>query len=132
MAAPERIFPFCDGGAALGAPLPSGLVTLTDLTSRPRFGVKGSGSSAWLATRGVAVPAINRVTALGNMRVLRLGNEDIVLLAEQSGEELGRLIAAWHAETGPRGYEILARGGLGLDAPVGCRPCSDDGAALRY
>src|SRR3954468_4085516 len=105
MGAPERIFPFCDGGAVLGAPLPSGLVTLTDLTSRPRFGVKGSGSSTWLATRGVAVPAINRVTALGNMRVLRLGNEDIVLLAEQSGEELGRLIAAWHAETGPRGYE---------------------------
>ena len=105
MAAPERMFPFSEGGAALGAPLPNGLVTLTDLTGQPRFGIKGSGSSTWLQAQGVPVPAVNRIAMFRNMRVLRLGHEDFVLLAERSGEELADLVAAWHTETGPRGYQ---------------------------
>jgi sarcosine oxidase, subunit gamma len=105
MATPERIFPFSVGGAALAAALPNGLVTLTDLTGRPRFGLKGSGSSTWLQAQGVSIPAVNRIVMFRNMRVLRLGYEDFVLLAERSGEELADLLAAWHTEAGPRGYE---------------------------
>jgi sarcosine oxidase subunit gamma len=105
MISANRVYPFSEGGAALSTPLPTGAVTLTDLTSCPRFGVKGSGSSAWLQVQGVSVPAINRIGMLRGMQVLRLGNEDFVLLAEQSGEGLRRLVEAWKADTGPRGYE---------------------------
>jgi sarcosine oxidase subunit gamma len=104
ISAPQRIFPFSRGGAAAGTPLPTGTVVLTDLTDRPRFGVKGSGSSAWLAAQGLSLPAVNRIGMFRNVQVLRLGSEDFVLLAEHSAKELSRLVDSWNIETGPRGF----------------------------
>ena len=98
------IFPFEPGGAAHGAALPSGAVALTDLTASPRFGLKGGGSAAWLAAHGVALPAINRIGSHRGTRVLRLGNEDILLLAENADEALAELRSVWESDSGPKGY----------------------------
>ena len=97
------IFPLEPGGAAHGTALPSGAVALTDLTASPRFGLKGGGSTAWLTAHGVALPAINRIGSHRGLRVLRLGNEDI-LLAENAGETLAELKGAWESDSGPKGY----------------------------
>lgn len=99
-----RVFPFMPGGAADGTPLPRGAVALTDLTALPRFGLKGAGSADWLTAKGVSVPAINRIASYRGMRVLRLGNEDVVLLAEAKDAALAELVSAWHGEAGAKGY----------------------------
>lgn len=102
--ATSALFPFMAGGAAHGTMLPVGAVTLSDLTPNPRFGLKGGGSAAWLTAHGIPLPAINRIGTHHGMRVLRLGNEDILLLAEGAGEALAELKAAWATDTGPKGY----------------------------
>jgi sarcosine oxidase, subunit gamma len=102
--APGSVFPFMAGGAAHGTRLPVGAVTLHDLTATPRFGLKGGGSAAWLTAHGVSLPAINRIGEHHGMRILRLGNEDILLLAEGAGEALAELKAAWTKDTGPKAY----------------------------
>jgi sarcosine oxidase subunit gamma len=92
------------GGAADGTPLPSGAIALTDLTAAPRFGLKGAGSADWLAANGIPLPAVNRIGVCQGMRVLRLGNEDILLLAEDNDEPLAELVCSWHSETTANGY----------------------------
>ena len=99
-----RIYPFMTGGAADGTKLISHEVVLSDLTDKPRFGLKGGGSAAWLAAQGFTLPAINRIGGHGGMRVLRLGNEDILLLAEGAEKTLAEVKAAWQAATAPKGY----------------------------
>lgn len=98
------VFPFEPGGAAHGTVLPSAPVALTDLTASPRFGLKGGGGAAWLTAHGIALPAINRIGSHRGMRVLRLGNEDILLLGENAGEALAELRGAWESDSGPKGY----------------------------
>ncbi|MBA1144065.1 aminomethyltransferase family protein [Mesorhizobium neociceri] len=98
------VFPIMQGGAAQGTMLPSGTVALTDLTATPRFGLKGGGSAAWLTAYGVSLPAINRIGSHRGLRVLRLGNEDILLLGESADEALAELRSAWENDTGPKGY----------------------------
>ncbi len=104
--AATRIYPFMPGGAADGTKLVSGAVVLSDLTDSPRFGLKGGGSTAWLAAQGVPLPPVNRIGDHRGMRILRLGNEDILLLAEGAGqgETLGEVKAAWQAAAAPKGY----------------------------
>lgn len=99
-----RIFPFMPGGAAHGMALPAGAVALTDMTARARFGLKGPGSADWLTRQGVPLPSVNRIGFHGDARVLRLGREDIVLLAEGAGETLAKLETAWHADAASKGY----------------------------
>jgi sarcosine oxidase subunit gamma len=99
-----RSFPFQPGGAAEGTPLPSGCITLGDLTALPRFGLKGPGSAAWLTAAGVPLPPVNRVCVHRGMRVLRLGGEDILLSAETGEPPFDEIRAAWEADTGSKGY----------------------------
>jgi sarcosine oxidase subunit gamma len=99
-----RIYPFMPGGAADGTKLVSGAVMLSDLTDKPRFGLKGGGSAAWLAAQGVKPPAVNRIGDHRGMRILRLGNEDILLLAEGAGETLAEIKTAWQTAPSPKGY----------------------------
>ncbi|TPL00642.1 MULTISPECIES: hypothetical protein [unclassified Mesorhizobium] len=99
-----RVYPFMPGGAADGTKLISGAVALGDLTDKPRFGLKGGGSAAWFATQGIPLPAVNRIGDHRGMRVLRLGNEDILLLAEDAGEKLADVKNTWHAAAAPKGY----------------------------
>ncbi|RUV23697.1 hypothetical protein [Mesorhizobium sp. M7A.F.Ca.MR.245.00.0.0] len=102
--APSAVFPFMAGGAAHGTKLPIGAVTLSDLTATPRFGLKGGGGAAWLTAHGIALPAVNRIGAHHGMRILRLGNEDILLLAEGAAEALAELKAAWANDAGAKAY----------------------------
>ena len=102
--AASPIYPFIPGGAADGTKLVSGAVMLSDLTDSPRFGLKGGGSSAWLETQGISLPPVNRIGDHRGMRILRLGNEDILLLAEGAGDTLGKVKAAWQAAVAPKGY----------------------------
>ncbi|RAZ89148.1 hypothetical protein DPM33_19515 [Mesorhizobium hawassense] len=99
-----RIYPFMPGGAADGTRLVSGAVVLSDLTDTPRFGLKGGGSAAWLAAQGIPLPPVNRIGEHRGMRVLRLGNEDILLLAEDAGETLAQIKTAWQVAAAPKGF----------------------------
>jgi sarcosine oxidase subunit gamma len=97
-------YPFMPGGAADGTKLIAGAVVLSDLTACPRFGLKGGGSAVWLAAQGVELPAVNRIGDHRGMRVLRLGSEDILLLAEDASETLAEIKAVWQAAAAPKGY----------------------------
>jgi sarcosine oxidase subunit gamma len=99
-----HVFPFMPGGSADGASLPCGAVVLTDLTASPRFGLKGGGSADWLASQGVPLPAVNHIGSWRGMRVLRLGNDDILLLAEGAAGALTELRSTWHSATMPKSY----------------------------
>lgn len=99
-----RIFPFQPGGAADGTTLPSGRIALVDLTDRPRFGLKGPGSAAWLTAAGVPLPSVNRVGAHRGIKVLRLGGEDILLTAERGDAAFDEIRTAWNAGGGSKGY----------------------------
>jgi sarcosine oxidase subunit gamma len=102
--AANAVFPLMAGGAADGTTRPSGAVALSDLTASPRFGLKGGGSAAWLTAHRIPLPALNRIGVYRGMRILRLGNEDILLLAEGAGEALAELKNAWASDSGPKGY----------------------------
>lgn len=99
-----RLFPFAPGGAAADMPLPHGRITLTDLSAKPRFGIKGPGTADWLTAQGLALPAINHIGTHDGMRVLRLGTDDVLFLAEESAASLGRLTGRWREASGARGY----------------------------
>lgn len=92
------------GGAAEDCALAAGPLTLTDLTAAPRFGIKGAGSAGWFTALGVALPKVNGVVDWGGMRLVRLGREDLVLLAEGAAGALHEIRSAWEAATGPRGW----------------------------
>lgn len=102
--AASPVFPFMPGGAADDTRLATGAVVLGDLTAHPRFGLKGGGSAAWLTAHGIALPALNRIGSWRGTRVLRLGNEDILLLAEGADNALAELASTWHGATAPKGY----------------------------
>ncbi|OBQ87821.1 hypothetical protein [Mesorhizobium sp. WSM3873] len=99
-----RTFPLSPNGSAAEAVLPNGQLIVTDLTARSRFGVKGPGSSAWLEAQGLALPPINRIARQGGVRLLRLGGEDFLAIDDIAGGAVAKLVAAWQAEKGPRGY----------------------------
>ena len=112
--AASPVFPFMPGGAADGTRLPSGAVMLTDLTGSLRFGLKGGGSAGWLASQGVPLPAVNRIGSWRGTRVLRLGNEDILLLAEGADNALAELASTWHGATRQRAiHRGVRRAGRG-------------------
>lgn len=102
-----RAFPFSPGGAAQEVRLTPGAsdpIVLSDLTALPRFGLKGPGSADWLAGQGLDLPRINRIGQVGGLRLLRLGTENFVLLADSDGPAIERLAGAWTADEGTRGY----------------------------
>lgn len=104
-----RIFPFAPGGAAADVQLMSSSgapICLTDLTAMPRFGLKGLGSTNWLTGQGIILPPVNRIGQHGELKVLRLGHEDIVLLGVGTAarQALDHLTKNWSQAVGMRGY----------------------------
>ena len=126
-----RIFPFQPGGAADGTTLPSGRISLVDLTDRPRF--KGPGSAAWLTAAGIPLPSVNRVGTHRGLKVLRLGGEDILLTAEGGDAAFDEIRTAWNPDSAPKGYSSwreegwawMRLSGPALD-PVLARLCALD------
>jgi len=104
MTRPAPIFPLSPDGAAAGTKLPNGALTLSDLTGSPRFGLKGAGSAIWLRRQGAPLPEVNHLLDWQEMRVLRLGREDIVLLGSEATVSISALVAIWMADPNPRGF----------------------------
>lgn len=127
------VYPRDPGGGAEGLPIPAGPLALADLTTAPRFGLKGAGSAAWLAGKGAVLPAVNGIVEWRGMRLLRLGREDLLLLAEGEGGALAQTVSAWQSEPGPRGWSAWREegwawfrlSGLALDAAM-ARLCALD------
>ncbi|MGX1741181.1 hypothetical protein ACWIEX_06445 [Bosea sp. NPDC055353] len=88
---------------------PSGSeILLYDLTACGRFGIKGRGAGAWLASQGIALPAkVNAIASIGELDLARLGLEDFLVLSRPGApsEALARLRAAWEQDaSGPKGF----------------------------
>lgn len=100
------------------------LHALRDLTSVPRFGLKGPGTSDWLIKRGYALPDVNRSALLPDgLRILRLGREDVLLLGETAPKALSAFIESWEGFGGPKGYRSWREEGwawMRLSAPALC------------
>lgn len=77
-------------------------VRLRDLTGNPWFGLKGAGADAWFATHA-ALPEINRWTTVAGLKVLRLGQRDIMALPEPDAPEAAETLRqAW--DDNPQSY----------------------------
>ncbi|MBZ9856417.1 hypothetical protein LB566_21645 [Mesorhizobium sp. CA13] len=129
----SRTFPLSPDGSAAESALPKGRLTLSDLTARPRFGIKGPGSAGWLAAQGLALPPVNGVATLGGIRLLRLGAEDFLAVDDGVGNAVAKLTDAWQAADGARGYWSWREEGWSwmrlsgpLTEPVMARLCALD------
>ncbi|GAB1362662.1 hypothetical protein MASR1M32_18980 [Rhodobacter sp.] len=114
---PAALFPLSPGGAFGPSAYP--VEGMTDLTAAPRFGIKGAGVSDWITAQGMALPAVNRWLPVDAGRLLRLGREEVVMLAEDRAAELRSLRDGWDSATGPRGHAAWREEGwarLRLDA----------------
>ena len=104
----ENVFPLRPRGAAADASRLLGCICgleVSDRTDWPRFGLKGPGSAAWLQEQGLDLPDVNRVSTAGDMRILRLGWNDIALLSvTAAAPNLDALRATWDGAMGARGY----------------------------
>ena len=118
-----------DGAAEDATALLGGLESLTieDRTSHPRWGIKGPGSADWLAAHGLTLPLVNRHMLIHGMRLLRLGRNDITVLAKPgTAGPLANLRHDWERSSGPKGYSSwreeswawLALSGDALDAAL--------------
>jgi sarcosine oxidase subunit gamma len=125
-----RLFPLQAGGAAEDAALLLGRrggLAIEDRTAWPRWGLKGPGSADWLAAAGLALPEINRWSESDGIRILRLGRNDVTLLADpDAAERLAAIRVRWEAAAAPKGYPSwreegwawLALSGAGLAAAL--------------
>lgn len=114
---PAALFPLSPGGAFGPPATPVG--GLTDLTAAPRFGIKGPGVSGWITGRGMGLPAVNRWSPVDAGRLLRLGREEVVILAENKDTALQALRRDWEGSASPCGYSSWREEGwawLRLDA----------------
>ena len=102
------VFPLQRGGAAEDAASLLGgreSLTIEDRTSYPRWGIKGPGSADWLAAHGLMLPPINRHTLIHGMTLLRLGRNDITVLADPAtAGSVADLRRDWEGSSGPKGY----------------------------
>lgn len=101
----KRHLPFdregCASDVALAKTASAGLV---DLSPRGRFGIKGPGAIEWLEGRGLRLPAVNRAAIQDDVRMLRLGTSEVVLL-EHGESAVLRILDSWRSSTGRKGYD---------------------------
>lgn len=104
----DAVHPLQPGGAAEDAAALLGTgpsLTIEDRSGWPRWGIKGPGSADWLSAQGLALPSVNRRLEMDGLTVLRLGRNDITVLADPgSADALAALRAAWQKSSGPKGY----------------------------
>jgi len=80
-------------------------ISVSDLTARPRFGIKGPGSAGWLATQNIPLPQVNRHVTADGLVFLRLGGNDILCLArDNAGVDLAALRQVWDGTATSKGY----------------------------
>lgn len=106
--APARIWPLDDRLPLLAAWPADGRDRMVDLSALPRFGLRGLGTSAWLAAQGCPLPeTIHNATEEGGMTILRLGGDEVVILSDPltGSSRLAQLRRDWGAAAGPKGYD---------------------------
>lgn len=114
---PAAVYPLSPGGAYGPPAMP--VPGLTDLTAAARFGIKGAGTGLWVAGRGMALPAVNHWAAVAAGRLLRLGREEVLFLADNRAEALQALRLDWEAADTACGFSSWREEGwawLRLDA----------------
>ncbi|WP_163271862.1 hypothetical protein [Chelativorans alearense] len=93
---------------ALTGALEPGADMVFDLSPLPRFGLRGSGTAAWLKAQGVTLPDIvNKVAESDRLRIARLGQDEALVLpaSPSDGAALKSLRDAWEAAEGVKGYD---------------------------
>jgi sarcosine oxidase subunit gamma len=139
----QPVFPLQPGGAAVefgGCLGDHGALRISDRTTWPRFGIKGPGSADWFGGTGMALPPLNVLAERTDMTVLRLGHNDIMVLATGvSSTGVLQLRDRWQAAAGPKGFSSWreeAWAWLHLDGPgladvlAGC--CAVDLRPARF
>lgn len=67
--------------ATPAAPARAGSQTITDLTARPRIGLRGSGAPNWCLANGLPFPdEVNGVARQDGLRIARLGTFELLVL----------------------------------------------------
>lgn len=101
----KRRFPFDREGCASDVALArTASAELVDLSSRGRFGIKGPGTIEWLESRWLRAPAVNRAAIQGDVRMLRLGASEVLIL-EHGENAVLRILDSWRSSTGRKGYD---------------------------
>jgi glycine cleavage system aminomethyltransferase T len=100
--------PFGEEGRDRRYPVADGDILLHDLTACGRFGIKGRGAGAWLESRGITLPQVNRMAPIADeLDLARLGAEDFVILSRPAAPSpaLAGLRAQWEQDAGgPKGF----------------------------
>ena len=101
-----RVFPLSANGAAgdvMHLCVDHNGPDIQDLTAVARFGLKGPRATEWFEARGIDLPPVNRQIHLADMTVLRLGKQDIMLLADPlAPEPMSKVAESWRKN--PTGY----------------------------
>ena len=108
LAAPARIWPLADRPPLLDAWPEDGRDWMLDLSALPRFVLRGPGSTAWLSGRGCPLPdTIHRTAEAPGMTVVRLGGDEVILLADPLAGPTGlaALRQDWQQAAGPKGFD---------------------------
>ncbi|WP_159587694.1 hypothetical protein [Chelativorans xinjiangense] len=99
---PLNRLPLLTGAPELGADI------VTDMSPLPRFGLRGSGTAAWLKAQGVPLPdMVNQVAEGDGLLIARLGRDEALMLpaSPSDGAALKALRDAWEAAEGVKGYD---------------------------
>lgn len=87
---------------------------ITDLTGLARFGLRGKGTAAFAGTAGLPLPMhVNGSSAGAGYRLLRLGQDELLMLAEPEpepgpgggGVAIEELRSRWMEACGPKGFD---------------------------
>ena len=82
-----------------------GGLRVTDRTAWPRFGIKGPGGADWMRGAGIDLPAPNHLIEWAQLVVLRLGQNDVVVLSgDGAPDAVAALRARWEGTVGQKGY----------------------------
>ena len=71
-------------------------ISIIDVSSLPRFGIKGREASVWLSSQGITLPTIANSWTIGkdSSLILRLGNSEFLIEDQKQGQTTAKLEVA--------------------------------------
>jgi sarcosine oxidase subunit gamma len=71
-------------------------ISVTDVSSLPRFGIKGREAASWLSSQGMTLPAVANswVIDKDSNLILRLGNSEFLVEGQKQGQSTLLLVTA--------------------------------------
>ncbi|WP_265516852.1 hypothetical protein [Nitratireductor luteus] len=97
-----------DGLPVRSGPSDASADMVLDLSRLSRFGLRGTGTTAWMRAHGAPLPdTLNDSVEGDDLIVLRLGREEVLVLPRTltGGASVDALRAAWDATEGAKGYD---------------------------